>query len=724
MDVQVLAANDRTRAPKAPLMGPALRRLISSTFWHWRLLTAGAVCSLFFAGLSAFGLAGVLPVLKLMLEEEGLGGWAYRTVAGERLGVEWVRRLPDEGFDPEKGSLFLIQRVTNARRAEAAGLRALDYVEPQGAGLEDWLASLCSLPEGAMVSIRSFRLGGNDRDSMDSDMAAYREPREIALGTLSLKGRALIPLVSWISPPGAGQDRLTVLAKLMVVLCFIAAAAGIFRFLGEYWVSKAVLTAMLRLRDRLYRKVMRLPMGFFAEGPSSDLVTRFVQDVQEIQRGLFGIFEKLVREPLKAAFILVVALVIDAPMTLTLLAVAPAAVLVFWCAGRMARKASAQLLRSYGVMVGALTATLQAMDVVKAHNAEEYERKRLAGIDEQMFHTQLRIAALQAAVPPIMELLAVAGLAGVTYWLADRVLTQGMPVSDFLALAAVLAMLTDPLRKVADVYTRIQRASAGAQRIFSILDLPDEDARAGAEAGLLRQALEFEGVTFTYPGAGGPALRDIRLMLHRGETLALVGPNGAGKSTLVNLALGFYAPDQGRMLYDGVDYREFSLESLRRQFALVTQRGVIFDGTLRDNIAYALPDVPENAVRAAAAKAFAEEFILSRPLGYGERAGEGGMLLSGGQRQRVVIARAILRNAPILIFDEATSQVDTDSDEKIHRALKEVTRGRTTLLIAHRPSTFRFADRIVVLDGGRIVDVGKHEELLERCLLYKTLAGR
>lgn len=712
MDLTKLISNDHQRAPKSKVLSAQFMRTLGYTWQFRRLLLTGFACALLFAGLHAASLAGALPVLKLILDEEGLHGWIDRTVASRRLGfeVEPARRA--------EGAVLTVRRISPNHVLFQQGLGEGDLIEPRGLSAADWLASVARGEEG---DTREF--DAVDVSSSGAGSAPSLKGYVVTLRGLDFKEAAKFRLSQLVSRQTLEHDKFRVLVYILSAVTFVAVLANAFRFLAEYLVSQAVLRGMIRLRAQLYEKVLKLPIAFFTERGTSDLVTQFVQDIQEIQRGLLALFGKLVTEPLKAGFILALAIFLDARLTLMVLVIAPLAAGVFLMIGRQVRKANRKLLAQYGVMIGGLSTVLQAIDIVKAYTTEEFERRRLDALDVKMFTQQRRIARMQAALPPALEVLAVTGVSIVCVWLGSRVLDRQLNVSEFMQLALVLGMMLDPIRKVADVYTRISRGSAGADRIFKVLDLPPEAMERGGDrpAAPLKQAIEFRGVTFTYPHAPAPALNDLTLSIKKGECLALVGPNGSGKTTLVNLLLRFYNAQTGDVLYDEQPLAELRLADLRRQISLVTQKSVVFDGTIRENIAYGSPDAAEDQIRDAARRAFAEEFILARRNGFDERVGEGGMALSGGQRQRLVIARAILRNAPILIFDEATSQVDTESDEKIHQAIRELSRDRTTLMIAHRPSTFRFADRIVVLDAGRIVDSGQHDDLIQRCRLYRTL---
>jgi subfamily B ATP-binding cassette protein MsbA len=276
---------------------------------------------------------------------------------------------------------------------------------------------------------------------------------------------------------------------------------------------------------------------------------------------------------------------------------------------------------------------------------------------------------------------------------------------------------------VADVYPRVVRSAAGANRIFSVIDAPAEAELLEGAIDLppLAERIEFRDVHYTYPDAGSPALDSINVNINKGETVAIVGPNGSGKTTLTKMILRFHDPQSGSVFFDGTDIRNARLPSLRRQVSIVSQDPVVFEMTIAENIAYGARNADLNEVEAAARSAHADAFIRTKPDGYNEQVGERGTTLSGGQRQRVCIARAIMRNAPILIFDEATSQIDSESELQIQDAIREYATGRTTILIAHRLSTIRFAQRVIVMDEGRVIDSGSHEELLARCPIYATL---
>lgn len=694
MDLMLINGDDSQRAKGKGFHTREFWRLVAMAKPYRWALAAGLICTVLFAGLQSASIGGAFPVFQVLLEEEGLHGWVDRTVAGHRL---------DAGFSAEAaGGASRVIKVAPDGVAAQAGLRPGDEVrDPAGRSIKAWFADAA---EGRLVVAKV--------DQGELPLNPHAAASELAL-------------MHWLSgfmPADARETKLRTLIYIVCVLVGLGILSNVARYFGETMTAHAVLSTLFDLRDRLYEHILHLPMSFFASAPTADLVTRFVQDIQEIQRGFTTLFGKFIREPLRAVFLICWALVIDWRITITVALVVPAAVTVFWAVGRSVKKANKKLLQIYGDMIAALTASLQNVRVVKAYTAEEQERRRLDEVDRRVFRQQYKLARLDAFLSPMMEVLAVLSGSVLTVWLASRVIDRTLTLATFASLSLVLSMVFDPLRKMSDVYVRIQRATAGAERIFHVLDQPTEQALGGGEpVKPLERAIELRDVTFRYPNAAVDALSDVSLTITRGETIALVGPNGCGKTTLASLLPRLFDPQKGEVLYDGVDLRRVDLGSLRRQIGLVTQDAVIFEGTPIENIAYGGESSDRTPVEQAARQAYAEEFIRNLPGGFDASIAERGSSLSGGQRQRIAIARAIHRNAPILIFDEATSQVDSESEVKIQTAVREFSKGRTTIIIAHRLSTIQFADRIVVMEAGRIIDSGTHRELFERCPLYRTL---
>jgi len=479
---------------------------------------------------------------------------------------------------------------------------------------------------------------------------------------------------------------------------------------------------MLDFRRQMYATVLQLPIVWFSRN-LSDTVSRFVQDSQEVFRGYVILLAKIAREPLKAVAIFALALWLDYRLTLAVAVAAPIAAFILRRLGKHVRKANQRLLVGYGRMIGGLTATLSGMRVVRAYTREGYERKRIWRVEREMLKQSLKMGRIEAMTSPLIEVIGVAlAMLGIV-WLAQRTLVGESSPAVFLQMVVLLVAMFDPIRKVATVYNRIQRADAAAQRIFAVLDMPVERVSSLGQRELPppQRRIEFVNVSYTYPEANEPAVAEVSLVVPVGSQVAVVGPNGSGKTTLISLLLRFFDSQEGRILIDGTDIREVSLKSLRRHFSLITQDPVVFAMSIADNIGYGREGATREEIVEAAERAYADEFIRRLPEGYDTVVGEFGVTLSGGQRQRLALARAFLRDAPVFIFDEATSQIDVDSEQKIREAMSEFLIGRTSFLIAHRIATVRAADQIVVMNQGRIEDAGSHADLVSRCDLYRSL---
>jgi subfamily B ATP-binding cassette protein MsbA len=385
---------------------------------------------------------------------------------------------------------------------------------------------------------------------------------------------------------------------------------------------------------------------------------------------------------------------------------------------RKLRRTTGQSAASLGKISEIALETLGGIRVVQAFGMEKYEQTRFRAAIRSLLRFELGIARLRAFSSPLMEVMAAAGIAIVIWWVGGEIVAGRLQASQLLSFMAAVLMLYTPVKQLGRGGQMVMMGAASGERVFYILDstasVPDQ-GRERLEG--LREAIRFEGVNFAY--GERPVLQDVSITLRRGEVVAVVGPSGGGKTTLSNLLPRFWDVNGGRISVDGHDLRDLTLDSLRAQIAMVTQETVLFNDTIRANIAYGRPDVPQEAVERAARQAQAHEFILQLPQGYDTVVGERGVNLSGGQRQRIAIARAFLKDAPILVLDEATSALDSESEREVQRALDGLMnldggRRRTTLVIAHRLSTIRHADQIVVISDGRVAEVGRHEELLAR----------
>jgi subfamily B ATP-binding cassette protein MsbA len=411
-------------------------------------------------------------------------------------------------------------------------------------------------------------------------------------------------------------------------------------------------------------------------------------------------------------------------LTAIFLMAAPLVLWLFAALGRKIKKATKKSLVISAQLLGRIQEAMRGVRVVKVYNRQEYEVDLYERTNQSLLKQLLRIAQVEAMTNPLLDVLGmIAGSAALLVgaaWVIKQY--EGMQPTTFFGLLIFLGTAAESIRKVSDVWNEVQRANAAAERVFAVLDEPLEREEPDAvELGPMREKMVFEDVVFTYPGSSVPALNGIGLEVPAGQTVAIVGPNGSGKSTLVNLIPRFYDPDSGRILIDGWDIRKATLRSLRGQIGLVTQDIVTFRDTIANNIGYGKLGASREEIIAAARKAYAHEFIEQLPEGYDTMIGEHSSGLSGGQLQRIAIARAILKNPAILIFDEAMSQIDADSEAKIHAALEGLMKGRTCFLIAHRFSTIISADRIVVLEGGRIAGQGTHQQLVGSCQTYRNL---
>jgi subfamily B ATP-binding cassette protein MsbA len=410
--------------------------------------------------------------------------------------------------------------------------------------------------------------------------------------------------------------------------------------------------------------------------------------------------------------------------SLTLIFMSCALVVVGFAAffGKKIKKYSRRSLESIALMLGKLEEAITGLPVVKVYNRQDHERAAYRKVNRKWLRHTLRIAKVKSATGPVMEVLGViagsaALLVGVSWVAGGRMLP-----SEFFGLLVALGAAAESVRRTSDVWNKIQQADAAAERVFSVVDQPAESEKADAiDLAPLKDKIEFKDVVFTYPGNNGPTLKGISLTVQSGRRIAIVGPNGSGKTTLVNLIPRFFDVDSGAVLIDGRDVRQGTLWSLRDQIGLVGQNVVTFNDTIAANIAYGKHKATMHDILEAAKGAYVHEFISPLPDGYETFIGEHGAGFSGGQLQRIAIARAILKNPPILIFDEAMSQVDADSEAKIHKALSGLMQDRTCFVIAHRFSTIISADTIVVMNEGRIVAQGTHEDLMKECSVYRSL---
>ena len=514
------------------------------------------------------------------------------------------------------------------------------------------------------------------------------------------------------------------LERLCLIILFILLFKNISSYLQAYLMAYAENGVIKDLRNHLYIHLHRLSLAYFHRERTGELISRVSYDVMKINGTISAAFGTLIKEPMLVAVYLAILVILSWQLTLVSLVLLPFSVLVITTVGRRLRRSSTASQEAMADLTSTLQETVAGVRVVKAFNMESFEIDKFKRQTQHYFRTLLRLTHMHNLASPITEILGSAvGLA--ILWYGGRQVLEGdlLAPEDFLTFFLALFSMMKPVKELGQVHNRIQEGIAAADRVFSVLDTAPEITDA-ANAGTLpdlRREIRLDGVTFRYDQSSGPALEEIDLVVRAGQTVALVGPSGGGKSTLVDLVARFYDPTGGHIEIDGKDLRSVTVASLREKMGIVTQDVILFNDTVRNNIAYGVECMPMDRIRSAAAAANADAFIERLPDGYDTFLGERGVRLSGGQRQRIAIARAILKDPQVLIFDEATSSLDTESELLVQEAIDRLMKGRTALVIAHRLSTVQQADRVIVVDGGRIVQSGVHESLIREDGLYRKL---
>ena len=518
------------------------------------------------------------------------------------------------------------------------------------------------------------------------------------------------------------DDRARGLRLLAVTIVGLICVGGIARFLLEYYAGAIGVNVSIRLNEEMFGNILNLSHRFFDRRTAGEIVARFTNDAFMVRYGLMDVLTRLFRDSSRIVILLCVAMMVSPFLTLVFLCVLSPIILIVFGISIRVRAAVSKSLRKVASLATIVTEVFQGISVVKGFRMESYERKRMGTELSKLRRHMKNLIRAQAAVGPATEIMMVIGIAAFLILTERRVAAGHLKPLDLVVLFGAIGAMLDPLRKLSRVMNMVQISATSGARVFEFIDYePDVAERPDAiDIPPIQDALRFENVSFSYDGET-EVLSGIDLELKRGEMVALVGFSGSGKSTIAKLVCRFYDPTEGRIALDGVDIRDATFESLRGQISIVTQETILFAETIRRNIAYGREGVSEERIREAARAAQADGFIREMAGAYDAPLAESGGNLSGGQRQRIAIARAIVKDPAILILDEATSSLDSESERAILQAIDRFIVGRTTLVIAHRLSTVQKADRIVVLDGGRIVEQGTHQALLAKGGAYHRL---
>lgn len=518
-----------------------------------------------------------------------------------------------------------------------------------------------------------------------------------------------------------GSQRTWIVIALLLILFTLV--KGVADYFSQVLMAQIGQRAVFDLRCALYDHILRQSAPFFSTYHTNTLTSHLVNDVEKIELAVSRTLTDALRESFTLAVFLLAVFKLNWKLASFALLLGPLVYQATIYFGQRLRRTGARVQEGYQEILHVAQETISGHTVVKAFHAERMESERFRAAARRLMRSALKAARYAALSPPILELLGVVAAAGFILYAQHIIARRDMTPGEFFGFLFFLFSLYDPVRKLSRLHNSMQHALAAAGRVFRLLDYHTEipDRADALTLETFRDRIEFRQVSFTYHDGDDPVLQDVSFTVRAGEMVAIVGSSGVGKTTLTKLLPRFYDVTSGAILIDGVDIRQIRLDSLRRLMALVTQEVILFHDTVRNNIAYGRSDASEAEIEEAARAALAHDFICDLPAGYDTLIGERGVRLSGGQRQRLAIARAILKNAPILILDEATSALDAESELYVQRALANLMRGRTVIVIAHRLSTVRRADRLIVLDGGRVVEQGTHDELLARGGLYRRL---
>jgi ABC-type multidrug transport system fused ATPase/permease subunit len=711
----------------------AFNRILPYVQTQWNRVVLTISCALIVAVLLSVSYVTVIPILKVMLSDDsqGLHSWIEAKVCSRLYGIEFrdaetvISHIDKDGLGYRSGlsqydQILGIEDDPNLSQ-DISYARLLQYLASPAAPVIPIIVAQDTNDLRSQRVVRTLDLlTPRDPNAIDSLGWGWGKQAQwqVELAALGWGQKLLIHLPRENTSENT-MKAIVLIVEIMLMVTFLRCIAKYFQ---AYLAEKIVQVIVTDLRRDVFSHVMRMPMGYFSNEKPSDCMSRIVKDTGEMAHALKIMLGKAIREPLNALVALSFAMYLNWQLTLIFLGGGPFVLILVAQFGKRMKRASRKTLEAGSQMLSKLQETMSGLKVVKVYNQQAHEEQAFARINFKLLKQQLKISRVEAATSPALEIMGMAAACAALVVGASWVTQANIKGAEFMGLLVLLGASAEAARKASDVWNKIQKANAAAERIFSLLDEDIEvEVSSAPSIKPLKQAIEFRDITFTYPGTTQPVLQHVNLTIKAGETVAVVGPNGSGKTTLASLLPRFYDPDSGQILLDGQDIHLATLSSLRDQIGMVTQNVVSFNNTVASNIAYAKPDASMDEIIQAAKQAFAHEFILNLPCGYDTLIGERGTGLSGGQLQRIVIARAILKNPGILIFDEATSQVDAESESKIHRAIEKLMAHRTTLIIAHRFSTVVAADQIVVINKGQVAAQGTHQELIKTCKIYRGL---